>query len=186
MLPLTLTLRDWTVFILGRGPAAVRRLDQVRDAGAGNIRVFSPGADPQVAQAAGDMLTNRWPDEGEWRAARLAFIAGEDEAQSRALAEAARAARVLVNVEDMPALCDFYVPSLVRRGDLLLTVATGGQSPGLCQAIRQDLEGRYGPEWADRLKEMATRRQDWRTAGHDLKAVAAKTKQYLLEKGWLQ
>jgi precorrin-2 dehydrogenase/sirohydrochlorin ferrochelatase len=186
MLPLTLTLRDWPVFVLGRGPAAMRRLSQVRESGAVDIRVFSPAADAETARAAGDRLVNRWPDGEEWREARLAFIAGEDEAQSRTLAEAARAARVLVNVEDMPALCDFYVPSLVRRGDLLLTVATGGRSPGLSQAIRQDLESRYGPEWAGRLEEIAARRQDWRAAGHDMKTVAAKTKQYLLEKGWLQ
>jgi len=186
MLPLTLTLRDWTVFILGRGPAAVRRLNQAVEAGAQSIRVFSPGADDGVVQAAGDRLADRWPTSEEWQEARLAFIAGEGEAVSRALAEAARAARVLVNVEDRPALCDFYLPSMVRRGDLLLTVATGGQSPGLSQAIARDLEGRFGPEWAERLSEIAARRQNWRAQGHDMTTVAAKTKQYLLEKGWLQ
>lgn len=186
MLPLTLTLQDWPVFVLGRGPAAIRRLGLVREAGATDIRVFSPGADAQTAEAAGALLMDHWPGDDEWRQARLAFIAGEDAAQSRMLAEAARAARVLVNVEDVPALCDFYVPSMVRRGDLLLTVATGGRSPGLCRAIRRDLEGRYGPEWAERLAEVSALRQGWRAAGHDTKTVAAKTTQYLLEKGWLQ
>lgn len=186
MLPLTLTLRDWTVFILGRGPAAIRRMNQVLEAGARDIRFFSPGADEATAVAAGAWLVDRWPDQAEWGEARLAFVAGESEAVSQVLAEAARAARVLVNVEDVPALCDFYVPSMVRRGDLLLTVATGGQSPGLSQAIRKDLEGRFGPEWADRLRQIAARRQDWRAEGHDMATVGAKTKQYLLEKGWLQ
>ncbi len=59
---------------------------------------------------------------------------------SARLAQLARDAGVLVNVEDVPDLCDFHVPAAVRRGDLLLTVSTGGRAPGLSRILREWLE----------------------------------------------
>ena len=52
---------------------------------------------------------------------------------------------MLVNVEDRPALCDFHSVAEVRRGDLLLTVSTGGASPGLAARIRARLAAEFGP-----------------------------------------
>src|SRR6201999_378899 len=59
------------------------------------------------------------------------FVAGLDQPSAAALAAKARAAGILVNVEDVPELCDFHVPAIVRRGDLVLTASTGGHAPGL-------------------------------------------------------
>jgi precorrin-2 dehydrogenase/sirohydrochlorin ferrochelatase len=185
MLPTVLTLRGWRIFVLGRGKAAVRRLLQAEEAGAEDITIFSPGADDHLKAHAKDRLRERWPQETEWASARLAFIAGESEAVSATLAEAAGRHRLLVNVEDRPALCDFYMPSVLRRGDLLLSVSTGGAAPALGQAVIADLGRRYGPEWAERSAEVASLRREWKVAGHDMAAVAEKTKAYLKEKGWL-
>ena len=76
-------------------------------------------------------------------------------AQAAPLARAARAAGCLVNVEDVIELCDFHNPAQVRRGDLLLTVSTGGKSPGLAARIRSELARTFGPEWSDRLNRIA-------------------------------
>jgi siroheme synthase-like protein len=54
---------------------------------------------------------------------------------------------MLCNVVDVPPLCNFIVPSIVRRGELALAISTGGASPVVAKHIRQELEGRYGPEW---------------------------------------
>lgn len=78
--------------------------------------------------------------EGSACGARLAFIAHEDEAQAQADAAAARAAGLLVNVTDRPALCDFTVPSIVDRAPVLVAVGTGGASAGLAKALRLRLE----------------------------------------------
>ena len=61
---------------------------------------------------------------------QLLFVAGLPEGEARHLAGRARALGVLVNVEDVLPLCDFHVPAMVRRGDLLLTASTGGAVPG--------------------------------------------------------
>ena len=82
---------------------------------------------------------------------RALWIVGLPDDEAAELAALARSERVLVNVEDRPALCDFHSVAEVRRGDLLLTVSTGGASPGLAARIRARLAAEFGPEWADRL-----------------------------------
>ena len=71
---------------------------------------------------------------------RLAFVALEDEAEATAAANALKAAGLLVNVVDRPALCDFTTPAVVERAPLLVAVATGGASAGLAKAVRQRIE----------------------------------------------
>jgi siroheme synthase-like protein len=55
---------------------------------------------------------------------------------------------VLVNVMDDVPNCDFAAPAIVRRGDLVLAISTGGRSPALARRLREELEARFGPEWA--------------------------------------
>ena len=85
-------------------------------------------------------------------------MAGLDEGEARELARRAQAAGVLVNVEDRPSLCDFHVPAIVRRGDLVLTVSTGGRAPGLARLLREWLGRRFGPEWTGRLNDLGATR----------------------------
>jgi len=80
-------------------------------------------------------------------------IAHDADGTERArLAAASRAAGALVNVvDDIPA-CDWAMPALVRRGELLLAIGTGGASPALARKLRERLETEYGPEWAEVLR----------------------------------
>ena len=64
-----------------------------------------------------------------------------------AIAADARAAGVLVNVMDDVPNCDFAAPAIVRRGDLVIAVGTGGRAPALASRIRAELGERFGPEW---------------------------------------
>jgi precorrin-2 dehydrogenase/sirohydrochlorin ferrochelatase len=61
--------------------------------------------------------------------------------------EDAEARNILCNVVDVPPLCNFIVPSIVRRGELALAISTGGASPVVATHIRRELEAAYGPEW---------------------------------------
>ena len=85
-----------------------------------------------------------------YRGAVLAFIASGDAAFDELAANAAREAGVPVNVVDRPALCDFFTPALVDRGQVVAAVGTGGASPVLAQVLKQELEGAI-PEGAGRL-----------------------------------
>lgn len=67
---------------------------------------------------------------------------------------------VLCNVVDVPELCDFYYPAVVRRGDLQIAVSTSGQSPSLAQKIREQLERQFGLGYERWVAELgATRRR---------------------------
>ena len=73
-------------------------------------------------------------------AARIAFIALDDEDEAREAAARLKARGLLVNVADRPALCDFTTPAIVDRDPVLVAIATGGLSAGLAAALRQRLE----------------------------------------------
>lgn len=73
-----------------------------------------------------------------------------------AVAADARAAGVLVNVMDDVPNCDFAAPAIVRRGDLVVAVGTGGRAPALASRLRAELGERFGPGWTE-LVEMVGR-----------------------------
>ena len=96
---------------------------------------------------------------GSYSGAVLAFVSSDDEVFVQAAAAAARAARVLVNVVDKPALCDFNTPAVIDRGEVVAAVGTGGSAPVLATMLRNDIESQV-PEGAGRVAAMLRRFQD--------------------------
>lgn len=115
----------------------------------------------------------------------LLFIAGLDRSVAASLAGRAKAQGVLVNVEDVPELCNFHVPAIVRRGDLALTVSTNGKAPGLSRLLREKLEQVFGPEWEARTDKVAVARAGWRAEGLAPDAVSGRTRDLAVREGWL-
>jgi precorrin-2 dehydrogenase/sirohydrochlorin ferrochelatase len=116
---------------------------------------------------------------------QVLFVAGLPEGEARDLALRARALAVLVNVEDVLPLCDFHVPAIVRRGELLLTASTGGLVPGLARALRESLADQFGPEWTVRLKELGLARAKWRAQGLSPREVSQHVRDLIARMGWL-
>jgi uroporphyrin-III C-methyltransferase len=170
--------------VAGRGEAALKRLEHLRAGGADPL-VFSDDPGAELAHAAGDRLVGRLPGPGDLAELRVLYVAGLPEGEARPLAQDARAARVLVNVEDVTELCDFHVPSVVRRGDLLLTASTGGKSPALARRLRRELETLFPPEWAERVEAVARERGRMRAEGFGMAAVARETEALVERRGWL-
>ena len=83
-----------------------------------------------------------------------------DPAVRARIATAAREAGALVNVVDDIPQCDWAAPAVVRRGELLLAVGTGGASPALAKKMRQRLEAQYGAEWAEVLRVLRAVREE--------------------------
>jgi precorrin-2 dehydrogenase / sirohydrochlorin ferrochelatase len=74
-----------------------------------------------------------------------------DDTQQAVQAEAARE-NILLNVADVPGRCNFILPSILSRGDLTISVSTGGKSPALAKQVREQLEGHFGPEYEPYLE----------------------------------
>ncbi len=170
------------IAVAGRGGAALRRFLALRGGGACHVLLFCDQHDQDLERAAGTALRDFLPGRAELAGLRALWIVGLPDDRAAELAAAARQERVLVNVEDRPALCDFHSVAEVRRGDLLLTVSTGGASPGLAARVRARLASEYGPEWAGRLELLRERRAAWRRDGRN---AAELTDALLQANGWL-
>ncbi|MCB5943343.1 bifunctional precorrin-2 dehydrogenase/sirohydrochlorin ferrochelatase [Acidocella sp. KAb 2-4] len=171
MIPVALSPDRLRLGLAGTGPAALRRLRALREAGAAPL-VFSPAPDAALTAEAGASLRVALPDEAALGELHLLWIAGLPSEVFAPLAAAARRLRVLVNVEDEPQHCDFHAVAEIRRGDLLLTISTGGAAPGLAGTIRRHLEGCFPAAWAGHVREAAALRQTCRAEGASMPETA--------------
>ena len=169
MFPITLDTSLLPVAVIGNGVATHRRLQLFQAAGAQHLTHFK-----------------EMPEEPALSGFKIAFVADFDEATSLQIYQKLKALGLLVNIEDKRPLCDFHVPAIVRRGDLLLTVSTNAQSPRIARVLRQYLEKLFPPIWAERIAEIGAKRREWREAGLDIPALANNTDQFLAEKGWMK
>ena len=184
MLPLVLDVTRLKLALIGNGSAAERRLALIDEAGATDISVYATAPSLALARRAGERLIRRLPRPAEVAATRVIFIS-ETSPEHRALALTARSAGVLVHVEDEPALSDVHAPAVMRRGDLVIAVSTGGRSPAIAAEIKRFLETLFGAEWRGRLEELALLRRRWRMGGADHAGVAARTKAWSTARRWL-
>jgi precorrin-2 dehydrogenase/sirohydrochlorin ferrochelatase len=185
MLPISVDLGQIRVMLVGGGKPALRRLRALEEAGAGALDIYAPDPEPALAAAAGARLRARFPTAAEIARTRLVFVAGAAESVAAEISRMARAAGVLVNVEDDRARSDFHSAAIVRRGDLTLAISTNGKSPGLAALLKRILEQRFGPEWGMRLEGLSALRQSWRAAGADPAAISERTRQWAWRQGWL-
>jgi precorrin-2 dehydrogenase/sirohydrochlorin ferrochelatase len=185
MIPIVLDPERVSLALIGRGPALLRRLDHMKAAGARRLSVFSDDKDPALSDAAGERLRPYLPAAGDLSGFQAVWIVGIPKDEAAALAETAQTVGALVNVEDEPSVCDFHNVAQVRRGDLLLTVSTGGKSPGLAARIRRMLETQFGPEWAERLDALGARRAHWRRERRSYDGLVKLTNATVDREGWL-
>ncbi len=82
----------------------------------------------------------------------IVVASSDDPGERAAIAREARARGALVNVMDDVANCDWAAPAIVRRGDLVVAISTGGRSPALARRLREELAERFGPEWQEILE----------------------------------
>jgi len=185
MLPLALDLALLPVAVVGRGVAARRRLALLDEAGAHQVAVFSDAPDAELTRAAGDRLRHRLPGHDDLADRALLLVCDLPQPLAARLAADGHALKLLVNVEDDIALCDFHMPAIVRRGDLVLAISTGGKSPGLARALKRWLERLFDARWAERLQRLARRREHWRASGRCARAVSLLTRRLIDRQGWL-
>lgn len=184
MIPLALDPARVGIALAGSGPLAARRLVQLRDGGAEPL-VFSLDTDGEFVALAGSATHRRLPEGEDFARFQVLYVVGLDNAVAEPLTETARARRVLINVEDVVPLCDFHSPSVVRRGELLLTISTGGRSPTLASLVRQKLEALFPDAWAERLQRIAELRGELKAKGAGMAEIAAATKSLIAREGWL-
>lgn len=142
--PVLLNMERKTAAVVGGGEVALRKINDLLEAGA-RVRVISPRMHARIEDLARSRprevdLVRREYREGDLDGALLAFAAADDTAVNRRVFEEAGRRGIFVNAVDDPPNCTFYVPSFIRKGDLILAVSTGGASPAYAARVRRMLE----------------------------------------------
>ena len=146
--PVYLDVKGKKCVIVGGGEVAYRKACSLKEAGA-DVNVISPDTCPEMSNEKGLTLINKSYDESYLDGAMLVIAATDDEEVNKKVSLDAGKRNIIVNVVDRPELCSFIVPSTVNRGDLCISISTGGASPALAKNIRKELEGVFGSEYGE-------------------------------------
>jgi len=161
MFPLFLKLQKRPCLVVGAGSIAESKIAGLVDTGA-RVRVVAPEATPQV-RAWARLRKIEWRRRifrpADLRGMFLVVAATPSTALHEKIFRVARRLGVLCNIVDVPRLCDFYYPAVVRRGALQIAISTTGASPALAQRLRKELEGRFGPEYEEWLASVGKARE---------------------------
>ena len=141
--------------VVGGGEIAARKVEDLLAAKA-RVTVVAPEICGKIAALAERIQLHRRPyQSGDIGDAFVVIAATDDEELNARLSKDCAARKVLVNVVDRPALCTFTVPATVHRGDLTIAIATNGRCPAFAGILREELEGRYGPEYGPLVDRFA-------------------------------
>ncbi len=161
LFPMFMKLAGRQCLVVGAGKVGEPKIEGLLETGA-IIRVVSIDASATVREwaRAGRIeleLRSFVPD--DLAGAFLAVVATSSRNLNERIYHEAQRRGVLCNVVDVPDLCDFFYPSIVRRGDLQIAVSTAGKSPSLAQRIRKQLEKQFGPGYAAWVAELGETRK---------------------------
>lgn len=172
LFPLFLKLEGRRCLVVGAGVIGEGKISGLLESGA-EIRVVAPEATRRVQQwaTAGRV---RW-FQREFREADIdgclcVVAATSSSALHRRIFRLAKRCGVLCNVVDVPELCDFYYPAVVRRGALQIAISTAGESPALAQRLRKKLEKQFGPVYAAWVKQIGAARRKQGASAEDTDA----------------
>lgn len=189
--PVFLNLHKKKAVVCGGGNVAERKVAALLRTGA-EITVISPEITVRLEREKRKGTIKHFKRnyrKGDLNTAFLVIGATDSQEINKRIA---REAPNLVNIVDTPELCNFIVPSVVKRGHLTIAISTGGISPALSRSIRLEYEKHFSSEFAKYLKCLKTIRQkakmhvlDKRKRRRLLKEIASKDMiRILREKGY--
>jgi precorrin-2 dehydrogenase/sirohydrochlorin ferrochelatase len=162
LFPIFLKLTGRPCVVIGAGHLAESKIASLRAADA-SVTVIAPQANERIEEQAssGEITLDRRPyRQGDLKGAFLVVAATNDPAVNRAVFAEATASGVLCNAVDDPPFCDFYFPSVVRRGELQIAISTAGKSPALAQQLRKDLNEQLPLDLGDWLQDLGDLRRE--------------------------
>jgi len=162
LFPIFLKLAARHCIVIGAGHLAESKIESLRAANA-RITVIAPEANERIRElaAAGEIqYQQRIYAEGDLTGSFLVVAATNVPTVNRAVFAEATEKGVLCNAVDDPPFCDFYFPSVVRRGDLQIAISTAGASPALAQKIRKDINAQLPLDAGEWLSELGNLRRE--------------------------
>lgn len=157
--PIMLNVRERPALVIGGDRIAAEKASSLLACGA-RVTILSTSFSPEIEaliQQWGEQVTLRAKafERGDLMGAFVVVAATTDPQLIETIWQEAQERGQLLNIVDVPAYCNFILPSILRRGQLTVTVSTEGASPSLSKRIRQDLE-RLFPSTYDLYLQLAT------------------------------
>jgi len=154
--PIFLELGGRRVVLIGGGAVAVRKARSLLDAGA-RLVVIAERIDDVLADlcagTSAELVRSKYSKDYIAEAV-LVIAATNDQQLNRQIYKDCQELEILCNVVDQPELCDFYVPAVVRRGDLQIAIGTEGYCPAYAGHLRKKLEQTFTEKHGDFLAEL--------------------------------
>jgi precorrin-2 dehydrogenase/sirohydrochlorin ferrochelatase len=150
-----LDLEGRTVLVVGGGKVALEKVRGLLECGA-SVTVVAPWIEPELLELDVEILRRRYR-ESDLDGRFLVVAATATPPVNRRVSADAEARSLLCNVADVPELCSFILPAVLRRDPIAVAVSTGGASPALAQRIRDDIDDVIGAEHVElarRLREL--------------------------------
>lgn len=160
--PIYVDIRDKKCVVVGGGDVAYRKAVSLKEAGA-QVVVISPDFSKDFLKEESITMLRQKYEERCLEGATLIIAATNDKEINQRVWEEARRHGLLVNVVDQPELCNFIVPSVVNRGELQISISTGGASPAFARRLRQELENHFGPEYGEFVELLSKMRSEARS-----------------------
>lgn len=159
--PIAIDLTDKKALVVGGGAVALRKIEALIEFGA-RVSVVAPCITQDIIDLGGCgrvIINQRGYEPSDMKGCALVIAATDDREVNSQVSHDANSAGLLVNVVDDPEFCSFIMQSVVRRGDLTISIGTGGKSPALAKFVRKKIEDAIGPEYGDLAELMGELRE---------------------------
>jgi len=166
--PVFLKLETLQTLIVGGGDAGTEKLHfMMKNSPNAKVTVIAPEVSVQIENIAKEnthvVLLKRNFDDSDLENKDMVIVATDDKELNKTIRDKAKAKKILVNVADTPELCDFYLGSIVTKGDLKIAISTNGKSPTFSKRFREVLEETLPDELPQLLLNLNKIRDDLKT-----------------------
>jgi precorrin-2 dehydrogenase/sirohydrochlorin ferrochelatase len=144
LFPIFLKLENLHTLIIGGGYVGLEKITAVLDnSPAAAVTLVSPEIRQEIIEIAESnsriiLIKRKFLDE-DLTEKDLVIVATNDKEENKRIKSVARAKHILCNVADTPPLCDFYLSSVVRKGNLKVAISTNGMSPTMAKRLKEVL-----------------------------------------------
>jgi len=170
--PVNLDIRNRKCLVVGGGAVGTRKVMTLLDCGAKVTVVSTDVAEKLQELSDSDIikLEKRPFQISDLDEMFLVMGATDNQEINREIHSEAERLGVLCNIADRPEDCNFILPAIVNRGDLIIAISTSGKSPASAKKIRKDLEKVFGTEYAEFIKLMGEIRNKLLSEDHEPEA----------------
>jgi precorrin-2 dehydrogenase/sirohydrochlorin ferrochelatase len=170
--PIFLDIKDRDCLVIGGGSVGTRKVKRLLECGA-KVTVVSIDVTEKLKELSDCgviQLEKRDFQTADLDDRFLVIGATDNQEMNFKIHAEAEQRGLLCNIADHPNACNFILPSIVNRGDLIIAISTSGKSPAFAKRLRKHLEKEFGDEYAEFLNLMGAIRQKLLSQDHEPEA----------------